>query len=74
MEGVECQDPQGAMYLFPRLRLPPKAIEAAAEAAGTEEEANVGNDKSQDDDLAVKEPVKASKKGKKSSKGKKRNA
>ncbi|KAE8160163.1 pyridoxal phosphate-dependent transferase [Aspergillus tamarii] len=29
MEGVECQEPQGAMYLFPTITLPPKAIEAA---------------------------------------------
>ncbi|PGH14246.1 hypothetical protein AJ80_05986 [Polytolypa hystricis UAMH7299] len=29
MEGVECQEPQGAMYLFPSITLPPKAIEAA---------------------------------------------
>ncbi len=31
MEGVECQNPQGAMYLFPKINLPPKAIEAAKE-------------------------------------------
>ncbi|KAL4873012.1 hypothetical protein BDV12DRAFT_161168 [Aspergillus spectabilis] len=30
MEGVECQEPQGAMYLFPTIKLPAKAIEAAA--------------------------------------------
>ncbi|GIJ89719.1 hypothetical protein Asppvi_008664 [Aspergillus pseudoviridinutans] len=30
MEGVECQEPQGAMYLFPSITLPPKAVEAAA--------------------------------------------
>ncbi|OJK02403.1 hypothetical protein ASPACDRAFT_25258 [Aspergillus aculeatus ATCC 16872] len=30
MEGVECQEPQGAMYLFPTINLPPKAIEVAA--------------------------------------------
>lgn len=30
MEGVECQEPQGAMYLFPKINLPPKAVEAAA--------------------------------------------
>ncbi|KAL5343804.1 alanine aminotransferase [Aspergillus crustosus] len=30
MEGVECQEPQGAMYLFPTITLPAKAIEAAA--------------------------------------------
>ncbi|KAJ5669666.1 alanine aminotransferase [Penicillium macrosclerotiorum] len=29
MEGVECQKPQGAMYLFPTINLPSKAIEAA---------------------------------------------
>jgi alanine transaminase len=29
MEGVECQDPQGSMYLFPTIHLPPKAVEAA---------------------------------------------
>lgn len=29
MEGVTCQQPQGAMYLFPRITLPPKAIRAA---------------------------------------------
>lgn len=32
MEGVECQNPQGAMYLFPKINLPPKAIEAAKKA------------------------------------------
>ncbi len=30
MPGVECQDPQGAMYLFPRIRLPAAALRAAA--------------------------------------------
>ncbi|KAK5010702.1 alanine transaminase [Cryomyces antarcticus] len=29
MEGVECQSPQGSMYLFPTITLPKKAIEAA---------------------------------------------
>lgn len=29
MEGVECAEPQGSMYLFPTITLPPKAIEAA---------------------------------------------
>jgi len=29
MEGVECQYPTGAMYLFPLLTLPPKAVQAA---------------------------------------------
>ncbi|OQE46827.1 hypothetical protein PENCOP_c001G05086 [Penicillium coprophilum] len=30
MEGVELQEPQGAMYLFPTIHLPQKAIDAAA--------------------------------------------
>lgn len=29
MEGVECGAPQGSMYLFPTVTLPPKAVEAA---------------------------------------------
>ncbi|KZF21022.1 alanine aminotransferas-like protein [Xylona heveae TC161] len=29
MEGVECNPPQGAMYLFPTIHLPPKAVEQA---------------------------------------------
>ena len=29
MEGVVCQDTEGAMYSFPRITLPPAAIEAA---------------------------------------------
>ncbi|KAK8130897.1 alanine transaminase [Apiospora sp. TS-2023a] len=29
MEGVECGEPQGSMYLFPTIQLPPKAAEAA---------------------------------------------
>lgn len=29
MEGVECQVPQGSMYLFPTINLPAKAVEAA---------------------------------------------
>jgi alanine transaminase len=33
MEGVECGDPQGSMYLFPTIKLPAKAAEAA-EAEG----------------------------------------
>jgi len=33
LEGVTCNQPQGAMYAFPSVTLPPKAI-AAAEAAG----------------------------------------
>lgn len=32
MEGVECQSPQGSMYLFPTIHLPAKAQEAAKEA------------------------------------------
>lgn len=33
MEGVTCQAPEGAMYLFPQIKLPQKAIEEA-EALG----------------------------------------
>lgn len=29
MEGVECQSPQGSMYLYPTIKLPRKAIDAA---------------------------------------------
>ncbi|CAR26794.1 hypothetical protein ZYGR_0I00660 [Zygosaccharomyces rouxii] len=29
LEGIECQKPEGAMYLFPRLLLPFKAIQSA---------------------------------------------
>ncbi|QLQ82430.1 hypothetical protein HG537_0H01920 [Torulaspora globosa] len=29
LEGIECQKPQGAMYLFPKLNLPYKAVQAA---------------------------------------------
>ncbi|KAL8747162.1 MAG: hypothetical protein Q9190_000926 [Brigantiaea leucoxantha] len=29
MEGVECQPPQGSMYLFPTITIPPKAIAQA---------------------------------------------
>ncbi|ODQ63721.1 putative alanine aminotransferase [Nadsonia fulvescens var. elongata DSM 6958] len=29
MEGVECQEPQGAMYLFPKIHLPQRAIDEA---------------------------------------------
>mmetsp|Transcript_12371 Transcript_12371/g.12460 ORF Transcript_12371/g.12460 Transcript_12371/m.12460 type:complete len:483 (-) Transcript_12371:148-1596(-) len=32
MEGVECQDAEGAMYAFPRITLPPAAMEAAKAA------------------------------------------
>ena len=31
IEGIECQPAEGAMYAFPRLELPAKAIEAAKE-------------------------------------------
>ncbi|KAI9148181.1 LOW QUALITY PROTEIN: putative alanine aminotransferase [Paramyrothecium foliicola] len=30
MEGIECGEPQGSMYLFPTIHLPAKAAEAAA--------------------------------------------
>ena len=30
LEGIECKKPQGAMYLFPRLTLPRRALEEAA--------------------------------------------
>merc|ERR1712137_752741 len=33
LEGVTCSAPEGAMYVFPQIRLPPAAI-AAAIAAG----------------------------------------
>lgn len=29
MQGVECQPPQGSMYLYPTIKLPSKAVEAA---------------------------------------------
>ncbi|KAJ1700490.1 hypothetical protein LUZ63_000269 [Rhynchospora breviuscula] len=32
MEGVSCQKAEGAMYLFPRIKLPNKAIDAADKA------------------------------------------
>jgi alanine transaminase len=32
MEGVECAEPQGSMYLFPTVTIPPKAVEAAKAA------------------------------------------
>ncbi|KAI8342128.1 pyridoxal phosphate-dependent transferase [Chlamydoabsidia padenii] len=31
LEGMTCNDAEGAMYLFPQLTLPPKAIDAAKE-------------------------------------------
>ncbi|KAK3941671.1 pyridoxal phosphate-dependent transferase [Diplogelasinospora grovesii] len=38
MEGVECGEPQGSMYLFPAITLPPKAAEAAAKEGRTPDE------------------------------------
>jgi alanine transaminase len=38
MEGVECGDPQGSMYLFPTIRLPAGAAEAAAKEGRTPDE------------------------------------
>lgn len=38
MEGVECQEPQGSMYLFPTIHLPTKALDAAAAAHRTPDE------------------------------------
>ncbi|KAL2260967.1 hypothetical protein VTK26DRAFT_4904 [Humicola hyalothermophila] len=38
MEGVECGAPQGSMYLFPTIKLPPKAAEAAAAEGRTPDE------------------------------------
>nr|POE64958.1 putative alanine aminotransferase, mitochondrial [Quercus suber] len=32
MEGVDCQTPQGSMYLFPTITLPEKALDAAKQA------------------------------------------
>ena len=32
LEGVTCNQPQGAMYAFPSITLPPKAIAAAKDA------------------------------------------
>jgi alanine transaminase len=29
MENVSCQEAEGAMYVFPKINLPPKAIEEA---------------------------------------------
>lgn len=33
LEGVTCEAPEGALYVFPQIRLPPAAV-AAAKAAG----------------------------------------
>lgn len=38
MEGVECAEPQGSMYLFPTVTIPPKAIEAAKKENRTADE------------------------------------
>ncbi|KAK4177259.1 putative Aspartate/tyrosine/aromatic aminotransferase [Triangularia setosa] len=38
MEGVECGSPQGSMYLFPTINLPPKAAEAARSEGMTPDE------------------------------------
>jgi len=38
MEGVECQSPQGSMYLFPTITVPEKAIaEAKKEGKGPDD-------------------------------------
>jgi alanine transaminase len=38
MEGVECDEPQGSMYLFPTIKLPAKAAEAAKAEGRTPDE------------------------------------
>ncbi|GKT86322.1 LOW QUALITY PROTEIN: alanine aminotransferase [Colletotrichum tofieldiae] len=38
MEGVECGKPQGSMYLFPTIKLPAKAAEAAKKEGRTADE------------------------------------
>lgn len=38
MEGVECGEPQGSMYLFPTIKLPVKAAEAAKAEGRTPDE------------------------------------
>jgi len=38
MEGVSCQTPSGSMYLFPKITLPQKAIDAAKEAGNAADE------------------------------------
>ncbi|EJT80880.1 hypothetical protein GGTG_00873 [Gaeumannomyces tritici R3-111a-1] len=38
MEGVECGTPQGSMYLFPTIHVPPKAAEAAKKEGRTPDE------------------------------------
>lgn len=38
MEGVECGEPQGSMYLFPTIKVPAKAAEAAEKEGRTPDE------------------------------------
>ena len=38
MEGVECQVPQGSMYLYPTVRIPAKAVEEAGREGRTPDE------------------------------------
>lgn len=38
MEGVECPDPAGSMYLFPTIKVPPKAVEEAKKEGRTPDE------------------------------------
>ncbi|KAI0104562.1 PLP-dependent transferase [Daldinia grandis] len=38
MEGVECGEPQGSMYIFPTIHVPAKAAEAAREEGRTPDE------------------------------------
>lgn len=38
MEGVECGEPQGSMYLFPTINVPAKAAEAAKKEGRTPDE------------------------------------
>ena len=38
MEGVECGEPQGSMYLFPTLTVPPRAADAASAEGRTPDE------------------------------------
>lgn len=38
LEGIECQKPQGAMYLFPQIKIPYKAVQAAQHLEMTPDE------------------------------------
>ncbi|SSD58276.1 probable Probable alanine aminotransferase [Saccharomycodes ludwigii] len=38
LEGISCQRPEGAMYLFPKIDIPPKAIKAAHDLNMTPDE------------------------------------